>query len=44
MKLDRNYYEAKLLKEKQFIKINKLNLNLEKKKNIQILILILMLI
>ena len=36
MKLDRNNYEEKLLKEKQFIKINKLNQNFEKKKNIQI--------
>ena len=31
MKLDRNNYEEKLFKEKQIIKINKLNLNLEKK-------------
>jgi len=32
LKLDRNNYEEKLLKENQFIKINKLNLNFEKKK------------
>ena len=30
---DKNNYEEKLLKEKLFVKINKLNLNFEKEKN-----------